>query len=148
MRILVLDKNGAAIEEAVTVLSHGGSLVYPTDTLYGFGVNPFDDFMVRRLFMIKKRPETKPVPLIVRSLAMAKKLAYVDERREKILKAVWPGAVSVILKKRDIVSDVVSAGTDSVSLRIPDSEFCIDLIKRFNSPITSTSANISGEDAI
>ena len=94
----MLDKNGAAIEEAVTVLSHGGSLVYPTDTLYGLGVNPFDDFMVRRLFRIKKRPETKPVPLIVRSLAMAKKLAYVDQRREKILKAVWPGAVSVILK--------------------------------------------------
>jgi L-threonylcarbamoyladenylate synthase len=84
--------------------------------------------------------------LIVNSLSMAKKLAYIDERKERILKAVWPGAVSVILKKRDIIPVSVSADTDTVSLRMPDSRFCLDLIKAFNSPITSTSANISGED--
>lgn len=133
------------LSAAVEKLKMGGSVVYPTDTVYGMGVNPFDDFAVRRLFRVKKRPSEKPMPLIVRSIAMAKKLAYVDEYKEKILKAVWPGAVSVVLKKRDVVPSWISAGTDTVSLRIPDNDFCISLIKVFDSPITSTSANMSGE---
>lgn len=136
------------LHEVGEILKKGGSIVYPTDTVYGLGVNPFDDFAVRRLFRIKKRPETKPVPLIVKSIAMAKKLAYIDARKEKILRALWPGAVSVVLHKRDIISDLISAGTSTVALRIPDSEFCLGLMKVFNGPTTSTSANISGEQAM
>jgi len=147
MRIITLTQTNQAevIGEASEILKRGGSIVYPTDTVYGLGVNPFDDFLVRRLFRIKKRPASKPVPLIVRSIAMAKKLAYINSKKEKILKEVWPGAVSVVLYKRDIVSQVVSSGTDTVSLRVPNSEFCLRLIRAFNSPITSTSANISSE---
>lgn len=132
--------------EAVSILRKGGSVVYPTDTVYGLGVNPFDDFAVRRLFRIKNRPLTKPVPLVVKSIAMAKKLAYIDARKEKILRSVWPGALSVILHKRAIISSYISSGTNTVSLRIPKYDFCISLIKAFNGPITSTSANLSGEN--
>ena len=134
------------ISEATYILKRGGSIIYPTDTVYGLGVNPFDEFAVRRLFRIKKRSADKPVPLIVKSVAMAKKLAYIDYRKEEILRSVWPGAVSVVLYKRRIITSPVSAGTRTVALRIPDDEFCIKLIKVFNSPITSTSANLSGEN--
>lgn len=136
------------LNEAVEILKKGGSIVYPTDTVYGLGINPFDDFAVRRLFRIKKRPSDKPVSLIVKSIAMAKKLAYIDIKKEKILRALWPGAVSVVLYKRDIVSNLISADTNTVALRIPDNAFCLDLVKAFNSPVTSTSANISGESAM
>lgn len=136
-----------AIAEAAEILQRGGSVVYPTDTVYGLGVNPFDDFAVRRLFRIKKRPASKPIPLIVKSVAMARKLAYINARKEKILRALWPGAVSVVLYKRDIISSLISAGGETVSLRIPKSDFCAILIKAINNPITSTSANISGEQA-
>jgi L-threonylcarbamoyladenylate synthase len=136
------------IAQAVDILTKGGSIVYPTDTVYGLGVNPFDDFAVRRLFRIKKRDASKPVPIIVKSIAMAKKLAYIDSDKEKILQSIWPGAVSVVLYKREIVSSFISANTNTVALRIPDNDFCISLIKAFNSPITSTSANISGESSL
>lgn len=133
------------IAEAVEVLRRGGSIVYPTDTVYGLGVNPFDDYAVRRLFRIKKRPPSKPIALIVRNIAMVKKLAHVSVGEEKILKSVWPGAVSVVLYKKKLISSFISAGTDTVSLRMPDNEFCLKLIRAFNGPITSTSANISDE---
>lgn len=142
---LVSLTNPDVIREAVEVLRKGGSIVYPTDTVYGLGVNPFDDFAVRRLFRIKKRRADKPIPLIVKSVAMAKKLAYIGSRKEKILRALWPGPVNVVLYKKDIISNLVSAGTNTVALRIPKSNFCINLVRIFNSPITSTSANISGE---
>ena len=76
---------------------------------------------------------------------MVKKLAHVSVKEEKILKSVWPGAVSVVLYKKKLISPFISAGTDTVSLRMPDNEFCLKLIRAFNGPITSTSANISDE---
>ena len=150
MKVVFLtgDNEQAIISEAAEVLRRGGSIVYPTDTVYGLGVNPFDDFAVRRLFRIKKRPADKPVPLIIKSIAMAKKLAFIDARKEEVLRSVWPGAVSVVLYKRSIISLSVSAGTQTVALRIPDNEFCMKLIRAFNSPITSTSANLSGENSM
>ncbi|OGZ58729.1 MAG: threonylcarbamoyl-AMP synthase [Candidatus Spechtbacteria bacterium RIFCSPHIGHO2_02_FULL_43_15b] len=145
MKIIKLSEK-TAIEQAISTLKHSGSIVYPTDTVYGLGVNPFDDFIMRRLFRIKKRPSEKAVPLIVKNIAMAKKLAYIDSSAEKILKAIWPGSVSVVLKKRDIVPNWITSGKDTISLRMPNNDFCIALIRAFNGPITSTSANISGEE--
>jgi len=147
MRVLRLtdDNKNEIIQEVTTVLRGSGAIVYPTDTVYGLGVNPFDDFAVRRLFRIKERPTNKPVPLIVKSIAMAKKLAYIDSEKEKILRSVWPGAVTVVLAKRRLISSLISADTQTVALRIPDNEFCLKLIQAFNGPLTSTSANISGE---
>jgi len=147
MRVLHLtqDNQSEIIQEATATLQGSGSIVYPTDTVYGLGVNPFDDFAVRRLFRIKGRPMNKPVPLIVKSIAMAKKLAYIDSEKEKILRSVWPGAVTIVLAKRRLVSSFISADTQTVALRIPDNEFCLKLIRAFNGPMTSTSANISGE---
>jgi L-threonylcarbamoyladenylate synthase len=147
MRVVFLteDNQQDVILEAADVLRRGGSIVYPTDTVYGLGVNPFDDFAVRRLFRIKKRPLEKPLPLMVKSIAMAKKLAYIDNRKEKILEALWPGAVNVVLRARDLISPLIRARTKTVALRIPANDFCIALLGAVNCPITSTSANISGE---
>ena len=150
MKIVYLtkDNQGEIIRDAIEILKRDGSIAYPTDTVYGLGVNPFDDFAVRRLFRIKKRSASKPVPIMVSSIAMAKKLAHVDSQKEEFLRSIWPGAVSVILYKRKIISSFISANTQTVALRIPDSEFCMSLIMAFNSPITATSANISGEDSV
>jgi len=148
MKVIFLTKNNQSevIKVAVDVLTKGGSVVYPTDTVYGLGVNPFDDFAVRRLFRIKKRPSGKPLPLMVKSIAMSKKLAYIDRRKEKILEALWPGAVNVVFRARNLVSPLISARTKKVALRIPANDFCIALLRAVNYPITSTSANISGEE--
>lgn len=148
MKIVSLTQSNQSevIGEAVETLKKGGSIVYPTDTVYGLGVNPFDDFAIRRLYRIKKRPGDKPIPLIVKSIAMAKKLAYIDAEKGKILQSLWPGAVTVVLTKKSLVPADICARTKTAALRIPANDFCMALMRAFNGPITSTSANISGEN--
>lgn len=136
--------NPVIIQKAMTVIQRNGSLVYPTDTVYGLGVNALRVHCLERLFKIKKRPETKPVPVIVRDIEMAKKLAFIDKKIEKVLKAVWPGPVTVILKKREVVPDILTAGQRTIGLRIADCRLTQTLMANLAEPITATSANFSG----
>jgi len=123
------------IQEAIDVMARGGAIVYPTDTVFGLGVNALDQDAIRRLYRIKNRPFDRPMPIIVADIKMAKKLAYISDRTEKILKAVWPGPVTVILQRK-------TGGT--IGLRIPNHPVPIQLAQKF--PITGTSANLSGEE--
>jgi len=147
MEIIKFDNN-QAIELAVGVIQRGGSIVYPTDTVYGLGVSVLRPYAVERLFKIKKRPESKPAPIMVKNIEMAKKLAYIDAKTERILRGVWPGQVTVILKKRSIVPDVLTAGLRTVGLRISSHYFAQLLIENLDEPITATSANLSGEPSL
>ncbi len=136
--------NPKIIHKAITVIQRNGSIVYPTDTVYGLGVNALRAHCLERLFKIKKRPETKPVPVMIGDIAMAKKLAFVDRKTEKVLEAVWPGPVTVVLKKREIVPDILTAGKMTIGLRIPDCRLIQILLANLEEPITATSANFSG----
>lgn len=127
------------------ILQHGGVIVYPTDTVYGLGADVQNEEGLKRLFMIKKRPAHKPLPILVENVAMAKKYAFIDKYQERILEKVWPGAVTIILEKKQAVSSLISGGRETVGLRMPHSAFCISLIRELGGPITGTSANISGE---
>lgn len=149
MKILDIRNNFSpelASKEAALALLKGRVVIYPTDTLYGLGVNVFDTEAVRKLFSIKKRSEKKPLPVMVGSIAMAKAIAVIDKPREKILKNFWPGPFTFILKKKSIVSYLVTAGKNSIALRLPDHYFCRSVISDFEGPVTATSANISGEE--
>jgi L-threonylcarbamoyladenylate synthase len=139
------DKIGKIIEVCVGVIERGGCLIYPTDTVYGLGVDALRQDSVARLFKIKKRPETKPVPIIVRDIEMAKKIAFVDKRIEKVLAAVWPGSVTVVLEKKGVVPVILTAGKNTVGLRIPKSRFTRLLMEQLGRPLTATSANFSGQ---
>ncbi len=140
--------NPKIIHKAMTVIQRNGSIVYPTDTVYGLGVNALRVHCLERLFKIKKRPETKPVPVMIGDIAMAKKLAFIDRKTEKILEAVWPGPVTVILKKREIVPDILTAGKMTIGLRIPDCRLIQVLLANLEEPITATSANFSGNPSL
>lgn len=149
MKIIDIKNNFSpelASKEAALNLLKGKAVVYPTDTLYGLGVNIFDTESIRKLFAIKKRPERKPIPVIVDSIRMAKAVAEVDLKREKVLKSFWPGPFTFILKKKPIVSYLLTAGKNTIALRIPDSEFCKMMVSDFEGPVSATSANISGEE--
>lgn len=135
-----------ASKEAALALLKGRAVVYPTDTLYALGVNIFDTESIRKLFAIKKRPDKKPIPVMVGSISMAKAVAEIDAKREKVLRSFWPGQFTFILKKKPIVSYLLTAGKNTIALRIPDSEFCKMFVSDFEGPITATSANISGEE--
>lgn len=164
MEIIRVDINkdyAEAVKMAVSVLSCGGTVVYPTDTLYGLGANALDEKAVEKVFKIKKRSFSKPLPIIVRNMLWAKELAHIEHGTEEILNKIWPlvsaltntgndsfvaGKVTAVLLKKDIVPMIVSAGTRSIGIRITDYVFVDSLLGKFGYPLTSTSANISGEE--
>lgn len=150
MKILSIDLNkdySDALIEAIAVLQRGGAIVYPTDTVYGLGVNACDERAVEQIFKIKNRPLTKPLPIIVRNMSWVRGLAFVPPKLEKLLSEIWPGATTVILPRKKIVPSIITAGLQNVGIRIPDYLLIDRLLGRFGYPLTATSANLSGEEA-
>jgi len=128
------------LQKAIRAIKNGKVLVCPTDTVYGLICDAKKQKAVSKLFRIKKRPRSKPIPIFVKDIKMAKKLAYVDQKQEDFLKNVWPGKITAILKKR--------SGRGKIGLRIPNHKFVLHLVEHTNRPLTGTSANISGRPAL
>ena len=146
IRVNVKYDYSEAVAAALDVLSHGGVIVYPTDTIYGLGANACDYKAAEQIFKIKQRPARKPLPIIVRNLAWARAVAYLPPKLEKLLAQLWPGPVTAILAKRPVIPPVVSAGGTTVGVRVPDLAFTDQLLGKFGYPLTATSANLSGEE--
>ena len=138
-------------ETILKFLKQGKVLICPTDTVYGLVCDATNRKAVDNLFKIKKRKKEKPVPIFVKNVKMAKELAFIDKKQEKFLKRVWPGKVTVILEARVKVKKIFPKGVlgldNKIGLRIPDYGLISDLFKKFNKPLTGTSANISGKPA-
>jgi len=132
-------------ETAAGIFKKGGVVIYPTDTLYGLGANALDEDAILKIYKIKKRDRNKPLSIIAKDLKMAKKIACVDSRVEKILNKIWPGPITVRLRKKDIVPYILAGNGETIAVRIPDNEFISTLMNKIDFPITATSANISGE---
>ena len=147
MKIIVIDETEPEpdkIEIARMAMKQGSIIVYPTDTVYGIGSNIFDEKSLLKVFSIKKRSKNKPLSICLSRVEDIKTVAHIDSETEKIIQKILPGPYTIILKKKDNVSPLLTSGTDTVGIRIPDSRVCNDLARDF--PITSTSANISGYD--
>ncbi|KAF5084021.1 L-threonylcarbamoyladenylate synthase [Methanobacterium aggregans] len=135
----------AKIEYAINILMDGGVVVYPTDTLYGIGVNIFNETAVEKVFNIKKRSKSKPLSVCLSSIGDIFKVAYMDSLTEKIARNILPGPFTLILNKKENISTVLTAGENKIGVRIPDSKVSMELSRKF--PVTATSANISGMKA-
>ena len=130
------------IELALNILREGGVVVYPTDTLYGIGVNIFSEDAVERVFSIKKRSRSKPLSVCLPKVESISKVAYMDSKTEKIARKLLPGPFTLILNKKEGISSTLTAGEAKIGVRIPDSKVSMELSREF--PVTATSANISG----
>jgi len=131
------------IEKAAKILRNGGVVVYPTDTLYGLGVNASDSKAVLKVFKIKGR-ENKPVSIAVANLAEARKYAKFSPLALKIAKKFLPGPLTLILPSRLNLPKELNPNDEKVRIRIPDNKITLELIKKFKFPLTATSANLSG----
>jgi L-threonylcarbamoyladenylate synthase len=136
-----------AFEKILSFLRSGGVIAFPTDTAYGLGADPFNDHAVRRIFELKGRPETKPILLLVNSIAMARSIAILSKRALALAKRFWPGPLTMILPAREAVPELVTAGTGTIGIRWPNAAFALRLLDALNHPITATSANRSGTPA-
>jgi len=131
------------ISKAISALKKGNIIVYPTDTLYGLGADIYNDNAVRKVFKIKKRPFKDPLSVAVSNITELEKIADVDERTRQLVKQFMPGKLTLILKKKEIISDIVTGGFGNVAIRIPDNKIALKILTNFG-PITATSANIHG----
>jgi L-threonylcarbamoyladenylate synthase len=129
------------LERVVGVLRKGQLVVYPTETLYGLGANALDETAVKRVFIAKKRPFDMPISIAVSDVQMMENVAVLDSVSRKLAQKFMPGPITLVLKKKPKVPDLVTAATDEVGIRMPDHQIALKVIHKFG-PITSTSANV------
>lgn len=139
-----LDEN--VIDEAIDILSDGGVVLYPTDTVYGLGANIFDNEAVRRVFEIKQRSLLKPLSILVGDIKAIDLVARVSIRQKEIINDYLPGPYTFILKKENVVPRVITSGSAYVGVRVPNNTISRRLASLF--PITTTSANISDDEVL
>ena len=131
------------LSKAISALTNGEIIVYPTDTLYGLGADIYNVDAVRKVFEVKKRPMDNPLSVAVSSFDELKQIAYISASTKRLVESFLPGKLTLILIKRRYVSDVVTAGLDKIAIRIPNCKVTLELLSEFG-PLTATSANIHG----
>jgi L-threonylcarbamoyladenylate synthase len=136
-----MDMKKLDISKAIKALRNGQVIVYPTDTLYGLGADIFNDDAVEKIFKIKKREKTNPIPVAVANIKELEKIAFIDDMSRCLIKTFLPGKLTIVLKKKNIVSDHVTGGLNKVAVRIPNNKIALYLLSKFG-PLTATSANI------
>ena len=130
--------------QLASLLQSGGVIAFPTDTAYGLGADPFNEAAIDRIFRLKGRAETKPILLVVDSLAMAKSVSVPPRVFRETARQFWPGPLTMILRAAKSLPPKVKAGTNTIGLRWPVADCATKLLKHFKRPITATSANRSG----
>lgn len=134
------------LNEPAEIIKKGGIVIFPTETVYGIGANGLDTNAIEKLYKLKERPDNKPISLLVSDIDMVNLVAKdITDIEYKLMEKFFPGPLTLILKKRDIVPDILTAGQDTVGIRVPSEKTARELIKRVGNPIATSSANISGE---
>lgn len=136
----------ADLAAAADILRRGGLVAVPTETVYGLAANGLDEAAVKTIFQAKGRPENKPISLFVADIAAAERFCHVTDAA-RALARFWPGPLTVILKRKSCVPDVITAGGEGVGIRVPDDGTVLELLRSLDFPLTGTSANLSGEPA-
>ena len=134
------------IKLAVAIFKKGGIVAFPTDTVYGLGADPLNAQAVAKIYKVKRRPSNLPLPLLLAEKSELLKVAIVvPEIAWQLAERFLPGGLTLVLRKSPWVPSAVTAGGDTVAVRIPDHPVPIALIRGLGTPIVGTSANLSGK---
>ncbi len=140
------DKFLSQIKYVANALKNEKIIIYPTDTIYSIGGNGLNLKIIKKIFAIKKRTSEKALPLLIKNIEMAEKLAFIDKKTKKIIEAVWPGQITLILWKRRFIPLELTSGNETVAMRFNNHWFLDKLFEFIDFPLISTSANISGKE--
>jgi L-threonylcarbamoyladenylate synthase len=135
------------IETASSIIRSGGVVLYPTETVYGLGADAGNIDAVMRISSLKKRDPKQPISIAVSSIRMLNSVAYLDNASKHFINRFLPGPITVIVTRKPHIPDILTGGTDLIGIRWPDQTHTIQLIESVGRPITSTSANTSGNTA-
>lgn len=138
-------KDKEIINEAADVIRSGGIVAFPTETVYGLGANALDAEACKKIFIAKGRPQDNPLIVHVADFDISRYVKYIPDKARLLMEAFWPGPITIIMKKSDIISDTVTAGLDSVGIRMPENRVARKLIEAAGVPIAAPSANLSGK---
>lgn len=140
------DELSEQIEKAASLIREGKLVAFPTETVYGLGANALDPMAVARIFDLKERPSFDPLIVHIADISVLRRLCVLqDDRAEILASRFWPGPLTMVLEKKSIVPDIVSAGLSTVGVRMPDHPVALELILRSGCPIAAPSANKFGE---
>lgn len=132
--------------EPAKIIKNGGIVIFPTETVYGIGANGLDSNAVQKLYTVKQRPLNKPISLLVSNIDMIESVAKdITDLEYAIINKFFPGPLTIILKKKEIVPDILTAGSDTIGIRMPANDIALKLIDYAGVPIATPSANISGK---
>ena len=133
------------IKEAADIINRGGIVVFPTETVYGIGADALNEEAVNKIFIAKGRPQDNPLIVHIAELDELYELVNeVTENARVLAEQFWPGPLTMILYKKGILSDKITAGLNTAAIRQPSNKIALSLIKESNKPIAAPSANISG----
>ena len=136
------------IKLAIAILKKGGIVAFPTDTVYGLGADLLNEQAIDRIYKVKKRPPNLPLPLLLAEKSDLLKVAsVVPEIAWQLAERFLPGGLTLVLRKSPWVPSAVTAGGDTIAVRIPDHPVPIALIRGLGTPIVGTSANLSGRSS-
>ncbi len=148
LKVRLNEPEKSVVASAAGIIQRGGVIVYPTETLYGIGADARNAVAIRKVVAAKKRHDAKPVLVLADSLEMVQTLtAEIPASAIALIKRFWPGPLTIVFKAAPGIPQEITQGRGTIGIRIPDNRFCIELVRTCSCPITSTSANISGEPA-
>lgn len=136
--------NEIIIEKAAEIIKSGGIVVFPTETVYGLGANALNALAVKKVFIAKGRPQDNPLIVHVADMNFEKYVKDIPLVAKKLMTRFWPGPMTIILSKSDLIPYETSAGLDSVGIRMPSNIVARRLILKSGVPIAAPSANTSG----
>jgi L-threonylcarbamoyladenylate synthase len=133
-----------AVSIAFEIIKSGGTIAFPTDTVYGLAVDPFNSQAIKRIYAIKERSMEKAIPILIGDLQQLERLvSEINEFAKILAQNFWPGPLTMILQKAPILPEALSL-YPTIGVRMPNHEFAINLMRR-TGPLATTSANISGD---
>lgn len=139
-----INKDIKYLEEAASIINNGGVVAFPTETVYGLGANALDEVAVEKIFKAKGRPQDNPLIVHVASKNIENLVKDVPDVARELMDKFWPGPLTIILNKRDIIPYKTSANLDTIGIRMPGNDIALKIIELSNTPIAAPSANISG----
>lgn len=132
------------IREAGDIIKNSGIVAFPTETVYGLGADALNSEAVKKIFMAKGRPQDNPLIVHVSSKDLSGLVNYIPKVAQDLINKFWPGPLTIILEKKDIIPNETSAGLNTIGIRMPNNEIALKLIELSGRPIAAPSANISG----
>jgi L-threonylcarbamoyladenylate synthase len=136
------------LDTAISILKGGGLVAFPTDTVYGLGALASNVEAIKRIYEVKQRPLSQAMPLLLSDYTEAEGVVvHISDIARLLMQKFWPGALTLVFKKAAWLPAIVTAGGDTVALRVPNHKVAIALIKGVGMPLVGTSANRSGQNS-